>query len=255
MRADSENSVMRALKDLSRMETERAAEEREKAALARAEERRRQEAAQRLEAQAVMERERRRKLEEELRRKDGEARLRILSLRAELDAVQADRQAMRQAMISRYESLPPSPSRGTGARMVPLNRVITGFVVLIAAVVGAFQLIPPSPENPPLGTASDDIVQRVPGAPEAAEAPESPREPGIETTALVEEAAVVAPPQYRAKARSGPRDKKGQKRGPKHPPKTKPRPEGKDIIDDFGACGNDPMCGFAPSPRDEKKRP
>ena len=140
--------------------------------------------------------------------------------------------------------------------MVPLNRVIAGFVVLVAAVVGAFQLIPPSPEEHPLVTASDNALKMVRITPEPVDAPEASRAPSVGGAAVVEKAVVTAPQKTdnSGKARPDPRAGKGGKRGPKTPSRPKPASDEKNIIDNFGACGDDPMCGFDPSPRDEKKR-
>ncbi len=256
MNGEKENSVMRALCDLGRMESDRVNEERVRAEREQEERRQREaarrreaEAARELEARAERELEMRQRLEEEMRQKDDEARIRILSLKAELDAVQADREAMRHAMRSRYENLPLEPAP---VRTVPLNRVVAGGVVLMAAVVGAFLLVPGNRKSDvEYGMSTDTWT---PETPESATLPsaveptdEAPKSPMPITVEKIEPEAVKPVVKPRKVGRNG-------NRRPK-PPKPRPQDKNINILDNFDKCGNDPMCGgLFPDSREKDKK-
>lgn len=255
MRDDNENSVMKALSEVARLEDQRVADETRRTAEARAEARaeaeRKREEAERLAAAAEQERARRKKLERELASRDEVARTRMMSLKAELQAVQADREAMRRAVMSRYESLPaPAPAP---ARTVPLSVVVAGIGVMMAGFVGAVQLWPkaepPKVEAVPQGT-EPSLNMNVDGYLKSkitrsyTETSEKQDDP-IESAAAVPEpdnppsGGTVRKPGSRGGKGAG---KRGGKRGGKQGRGGTKQGES-NIIDTFSACGDDPMCG------------
>jgi len=236
-----DSSVMFALDELRRLETERVAEERA------AEERRRREAAA-AEAEArreveereqherrVAEAEARLRMEQELRARDAEAEHRLARLRAELEAVRADRERI-HATVTRLNEEPvtPSPRRPSGWAFA-----FAATALVAAGLVFALVSRPPVPEQRIVqapATAPDTVAVEEEPADTAPEEPEPSDEPAPDSTDAPEEPAQVA---------TGPSRPHGQGNRPVvggRPPATDA--DDMDSALDFSHCGDDPTCGL-----------
>ncbi|MCP4599167.1 MAG: hypothetical protein GY847_01290 [Proteobacteria bacterium] len=247
MHKNKENSVIKALMDLTLLEDERAEEEQKKiqhrqeeSMRLREEERRRQEQ-KRADREAEVARQRR--IEEEVQRRDKEAGRRIAALRAELTAVQAEREVMRQGLYEHSQDLTPVRSKN----QLPLAfglpaAVLVGVCLSLLLTRTVFQETPQKlPEQ--AGPKSD--LEGIPFKPEKTV---------FETTISNTQASSASPLIIDAHAEEVTKVAKPKSIpiGIRKPIKLKPpkvnkqgskqKPTENNILESFEKCGDDPMC-------------
>lgn len=253
-----DDSVMFALDELRRLETDRvAAERRERleaeqaAARARIEEREREEHARR-----VAEAEARLRVEQELRDRDAQAGRRIEMLRAELDAVRADRERI-HATVSRLNDDLDEPSRrrpsgwafAFGASVLAVAGLVLALVVRPPATHERIVQVPAVTQATQAATEGSDApadAQDVPDTTSAA--------PGGDPGAVVGSEPSTEPVQVASAPSPGTsgRHPGGHRPGGTQPTGTdRPGMHGTDSMDsalDFDHCGSDPTCGLELDP-------
>jgi hypothetical protein len=225
---ESENSVMTALDDLCNLENERIAEEQRRAEEAarleaEAEEARRREEEERAREQARLEAEAKARMEAELKQRELETESRLAGLRAELAAVQADREVIQMELLSRQYEAP--------RKRRPTFQIAALMVAAVAMVIG--------------GAAFLKSGDGVAAEPEAEVAPVVEAEPAVDETPAepVEEEPAVAEADPEPETDVTEPGKKPGKRPGKNP--KPPKPPVADWTSNL-TC-DDPMgCGKAP---------
>ena len=226
MQKEKENSVLVAIEGLLKAEDERVEEERQKA-----KEQRRKEEEERKKREA--EEARQKRIKEELQKRDREASKRIETLEAELKAVQAEREAMREALIAGSRDFKP---RYHKRRMVltlglPVSLLIVLFSIFVVFNF-RFEDLPAEKITPVVESHTPD-VGLMPVIKPAEILPEQPLEELRPTSAPAVKTVVSKPPKTRNVGRV-------KNRGNKTP---KQDPSKGSIFETFHECGDDPMCG------------
>ena len=231
-----DDSVMFALSELRRLEAQRIDDERRaREAQAAAEARAKEEAAAReAHARAVAEEEARLRVERDLRARDLEAERRLASLRAELEAVRADRERI-HAVVAQIGHDPTPPRRDTRAWLAFGAALTAASAILVVLLTRA-----PAIE--------ERIVQVPVEAPRSAEVVANDPPPAAETPAS--DAVAVASPSATEPVQTRPASRPGASTRPTRPDT---RPTGTagmhgtlsaDPDLDFDHCGDDPTCGI-----------
>lgn len=236
-RRTEDNSVMVALRELRELEADRLrAEERRRAEEAQAKARAERAAREREEhARRVAEEEARLRVERDLRARDAEAERRMAALRAELEAVRADR-ARIQAAVSRLNDDLDPPRTGRGWAFAFAS------AALVAAGLGAALLMRP----PVVHERIVRVPVETPAARPLAETDPKPAPAPADEPSLSPDASETdpEPPIARAGLRGG---QGGPAGGTPQRTATGSSIGGGAPTDpalDFDHCGDDPTCGL-----------
>ena len=228
-----DDSVMLALSELRRLEAERVEEERKAGeARAAAEARARSEAeAREAHARAVAEEEARIRVERDLRVRDLEAERRLAALRAELDAVRADRERI-HAVVAQLGHEPSPPRRDTrgwlafGAALAAATAILVAILAREPAIEERIVQVPIEPPRAIEVAADDAPVTEEPA-----------------TSDAVAAAVATAAPEPGQTRPTRPRPPT-QHRPPAGPTSGMHGTAGDDPALDFDHCGDDPTCGL-----------
>jgi hypothetical protein len=249
MNTTTEDSVMTALREVARMEDERVAEvdtERALAARLAREKRDREEreAREREMREAAARRER--ELDEERRRRDLEAERRIAMLKAELVAVRAEREAVNDALRARSVAVDEREIQAGISRRIPLiSFVAVGAALLLATFFYMTSGEPEGGARPREAMPSLSPLRNIEKAVEPAKGgADALRGDDVDVPAK-EHPTGVAEVKKNAGMREGQAGRgKGPKGNKKNTGPTDKKNEKFDIIEDFGACKGDPLCGW-----------
>lgn len=225
MSQTNESSVLFALKELQRLEADRIAEEDKRAEAARQELRRQEEQARAKSEHAarVAEAEARLRVEADLRAQEADAERRMASLRAEIEAVRADRERMHARIVTAAAELEPAPQKPAIGRRIAMASF--GLASLTALGLSIWIATRPPVQAPPR-------IVEVPVATQGSivEEPVAPVAPTVEEPVEVQPAPVAERPRQppvgmRTTTMQATQDMSDMRL---------------DLID---RCGDDPLCG------------
>jgi hypothetical protein len=225
MSQTNESSVLFALKELQRLEADRLAEEDRKAEAARQELRRQEEEARAKSEHAarVAEAEARLRVEADLRAQEADAERRMAALRAEIEAVRADRERMHARIVTAAAELEPvAPKPALGKRIAMASFGLASLTALGLSIwIATRPPVEPAPRIIEVPVATQGTV---------VEDPVAPVQPMVEEPIEVQPAPVAERPR--------------------------PTPTGMRIttmqttqdmsdmrLDLIDRCGDDPLCG------------